>query len=103
VLRTRVGGARQPHAAELADDALAAVVMYEVAPLLGIGDDPELLTFSRAPKVLPRYDLAHPERVKRIDALTAALPRFELVGNYLRGAGVNAIVADVRARARREC
>lgn len=101
VLRTRVGGARQKHGASLNDDALAGVVMYEVAPLLGLRDAPELLSFSRAPRILPRYDLAHPERVRRIDALAAALPDLELVGNYLRGAGVNAIVADARARARR--
>lgn len=102
VLRTRVGGARQKHGANLNEDALASVVMYEVAPLLGLSDDPELLSFSRAAKILPRYDLAHPERIKRIDALAARLPHFELVGNYQRGAGINAIVADVRARARRD-
>ncbi|MCC6407080.1 MAG: protoporphyrinogen oxidase [Planctomycetes bacterium] len=99
VLRTRVGGARNPLAAELSDDDLAAVVMYEVAPLLGLTGDPLLLATTRSPKVLPRYDLDHPRRVQTIDAMVSVLPGFELVGNYLRGAGVNAIVADARARA----
>ena len=99
MLRTRVGGARNTLAAELSDDDLAAVVMYEVAPLLGLTGDPLLLATTRSPKVLPRYDLDHPRRVQTIDAMVSVLPGFELVGNYLRGAGVNAIVADARARA----
>ncbi|MCE9594142.1 MAG: protoporphyrinogen oxidase [Planctomycetes bacterium] len=100
VLRTLVGGARNPLAVELADDALISVVRFEVAPLLRLEGDPELLAITRHAKVLPRYDLDHPRRVASIEKLAAALPNFALASNYLRGIGVNQVIANARALAR---
>jgi oxygen-dependent protoporphyrinogen oxidase len=48
---------------------------------------------------LPRYDLAHPRRLERIERALPAHPGLTVLGNWLRGIGLNALVEQARAAA----
>jgi oxygen-dependent protoporphyrinogen oxidase len=98
LLRTFLGGARHPEVVEADDARLHEIVAAEVGPLLGLRGAPRWSAIDRYPAIFPRYDLAHPRRVADIErSLPAGL---SLLGNYLRGIGVNHLVATARQLAR---
>ncbi|MBL8898454.1 MAG: protoporphyrinogen oxidase [Planctomycetes bacterium] len=97
VLRTLLGGARAPHLAAAPELELLDIVRAEVHPLLAIRGEPELVAVQRWRATLPRFDLAHPARVQAIER--ALPPTLSLLGNYLRGIGVNHLVAAARTLA----
>lgn len=99
MLRTLLGGARAPELAAAPESELLAIVRAEVHPLLAIRGEPELVAVQRWPMTLPRFDLAHPARVQAIER--ALPPTLALLGNYLRGIGVNHLVAAARTLAHR--
>jgi oxygen-dependent protoporphyrinogen oxidase len=97
VLRTLFGGARQPQMATAGEAELLAVVRDEVGPLLGLSGTPKSLWHSRWGPVLPRYDLRHPERVAQLERAAASYPGLGILGNYLRGVGVPALIGQARS------
>lgn len=101
LLRTLLGGARRPRQVDWPDDELSAEIAHGVAPLLGARGQPVFTAIVRWRAVLPRYDLAHPERLARLDALQAATPGLALLGNWERGLSVPSLVERARALARR--
>ncbi len=100
LLRTLIGGARNPRASELADSDLLAVLHSEVAPLLGLDGDPENVWITRYKDTIPRYDLDHPRRIAAIEAELAKEPSLSLVGNHQRGIGVNQLITNSRKLAK---
>ncbi|MCB9898637.1 MAG: protoporphyrinogen oxidase [Planctomycetes bacterium] len=95
VLRTLCGGARDPAAIGMSDDALLALLRAEVAPLLGLPDGPpRLLHVTRWKASLPRYDLAQPARQDALEALLARHAGLSVLGNHRRGISVNALVEN---------
>jgi oxygen-dependent protoporphyrinogen oxidase len=97
LLRVLLGGARHPEVAAAGDEALQAIVRDEVQPLLGITSEPLWTSVQRHPGALPRFDLQHVERVRRLEA---ALPGgLTVLGNFTRGIGLAALVADARRAA----
>jgi oxygen-dependent protoporphyrinogen oxidase len=97
VLRTLLGGARRPETIDLGESELLAIVRSEVRALLELRGEPELVRVQRWRATLPRFDLAHPDRVAAIES--ACPPSLVLLGNWLRGIGVNHLVAHARTRA----
>ena len=100
LLRTLLGGARHPEVVEMSDPEILAIVEREVFPLLGLSGNPPWSRVLRYRSVLPRYDLAHPARLDAVDLALARTPGLHLLGNYLRGIGVPALIEAGRALAK---
>lgn len=98
LLRVMLGGAPDPEANLLSDEATANLVRKELKPLLRITGEPELVRLYRHPRGIPQYTLGHEKRLQAIDAAEAACPGLVFVGNAYRGIGLNdCVVAAHRA------
>jgi oxygen-dependent protoporphyrinogen oxidase len=98
LLRTLLGGARQPELVRRSDAELNDIVEREVYRLLSIRGTPLDSKISRYLGAIPRYDLDHPARLA---ALKRALPPgLELLGNFTRGLGLDALVTSAFELAR---
>ena len=96
VVRTMLGGGRDPAMIDMGDHEIWQVVRYEVSNALGLPGLPTSWHVSRWRDVLPRYDLEHPARCERIDASLATLPGLALLGNAIGGVAVARVVARAR-------
>ena len=99
LLRVFVGGASDPSAVELPDEALRTIVTKELGQLIGLRGESEFWHVARWPRSMPQYHLGHCERVARIEALAAELPRLALAGNAFHGVGIPACIASGEAAA----
>lgn len=99
LLRTMLGGARNPAAVDASDAELLETVAREVGPLIGLREPPVWSQIDRCRGAIPRYDLQHLERVEAIER--SAPPGLSLLGNYLRGIGVGQLVQQARELAAR--
>ncbi len=92
-----VGGARNPHAAQLPAPELLAGVEAELAGLLGITGRPAVTRLRRWPLGLPQYTVGHSERVDVIKTAHRRSAGLYLTGNYLDGVSVaNCVKAACR-------
>jgi oxygen-dependent protoporphyrinogen oxidase len=98
LLRVMIGGARHAQVVEWDDARLMTSIEREVGPLLGLRAAPRFLAIQRWRSALPRFDLQHPSRVAAIEG--SLPPGLTLLGNYLRGIGVNHLVDVARRTAR---
>lgn len=96
LLRTMVGGARNPQARELDEVALGALVREETGGLLGISGEPLLQQVVRWPAGIPHYELGHLDRVEVARAALDELGGLELAGNSVAGIGVNHCIRHAR-------
>ena len=100
MIRVFVGGALDPEAATLEDDALLARVRRETADVLGISAAPRLVQIDRWHAAMPQYHLGHVARVGEIRARAAALPKLSLAGAAYEGVGIPQVIASGNAAAR---
>ncbi|MHC4846543.1 MAG: protoporphyrinogen oxidase [Planctomycetota bacterium] len=100
LMRTLLGGARNPRLIDWPDEELLGVLRDDVGPVLGFSGDPQWAVVVRNRAALPRYDLAQPARQDRIDALLDATPGLHLLGNHRRGISCNNLIEASRALAR---
>ena len=101
-LRVMVGGAHDPGAVELSDEALLERVRHELEPLLGITTPPEQVLVQRHARAIPQYVRGHRACVQAIEArLAERWPGLDLIGNAYRGVSVVDVVADGIATAER--
>jgi len=100
LLRTLLGGDRNPRVVDWPEEELWGAVMHEVAPVLGLQGQPVWHSIVRQRDALPRYDLDHPARREHIAHMLAALPRLSLLGAWNRGHLCETLVADARSLAR---
>lgn len=100
LLRTLLGGDRNPRVVDWPEEELWGAVMQEVAPVLGLQGQPVWHSIVRQRDALPRYDLDHPARREHIAHMLAALPRLSLLGAWNRGHLCETLVADARSLAR---
>ncbi|GIX48237.1 MAG: protoporphyrinogen oxidase [Candidatus Tectimicrobiota bacterium] len=101
LLRVFVGGAQQPEAYALADEALIRAVCQDLAQLLGIRAAPVYVHLSRHPQAMAQYPVGHLERVARLEKRLARLPGLALAGNAYRGIGVPDCIHSGQAAAQR--
>jgi oxygen-dependent protoporphyrinogen oxidase len=89
LLRTLVGGARNPQTADLDDDRLTDVVRRDLATAMAVRAVPTLARVYRHPRGIPQYTLGHPARLRHIAERIAGLPGLLLHGNGYRGISIN--------------
>ena len=100
-LRVFLGGTTDPAAANLDGTAARAVVLADLAQILGVRAEPMAYHEVVWPRAIPQYDLDHPARLDRIERALAGQPGLFLAGNAYRGLGVGDTVADAVALANR--
>ncbi len=99
LLRTIVGGGRQPELASLPDDALVDMVRHELSELLGARGEPVYVHVARHARGIPEYPVGHHETIRRLKARLDGTS-LHLAGNAWDGIGVNDCVAAALPRAR---
>jgi oxygen-dependent protoporphyrinogen oxidase len=99
LLRTFVGGARDPRALERDDCDLIAASMSALAPLLGITGEPTLARVYRFERANAQHEVGHPSRIAAIDGTLARTPGLFVTGSGFRGVGIPDCIADARATA----
>lgn len=100
LLRTMVGGAREPEAAGLDDDAVVARVRRVHARILGGDPAPDQVWIARWPEAISQYEVGHLARVEAAETAARAAG-LELAGSPLRGVSVNDCIRQARAAATR--
>jgi oxygen-dependent protoporphyrinogen oxidase len=100
-LTSFVGGATDPAALELDDQALHAVVLGDLGRALGIAGEPLVRDLVRWPRAIPQYEVGHGRFVKLGQALERELPRLHLAGSFLHGVSLADCVANGTALAER--
>lgn len=112
LLRVFVGGAIQPHLYDLDDAAIEAIILRELAELLGTSGTPRFVDIARHSRGMPQYTMGHLERVAAIRVRQARHTGLGLAGNAFGGVGIpdcirsaheqaDAILAGLAAAARR--
>lgn len=96
VLRASVGRAGEPHALQMGDEDLLALVRRELRPLLGLDAEPVDATVTRWGGGLPQYGVGHVERIARARAAVDAVPGLALCGAAYEGVGIPACIAGAR-------
>jgi len=100
LLRTFVGGARDPQALDCSDKELIARSLGALTPLLGINGTPLLGRVYRWERANAQHEVGHLARVAAIERVLARHPGLYLTGSGFRGVGIPDCVADGRATAK---
>jgi protoporphyrinogen/coproporphyrinogen III oxidase len=93
LLRSLVGGARDPAAATLSDDDLGAIVHRDLDRLVGLRGDPRPSRIYRHDRAIPQYTIGHLDRVATIDRF-ARESGLSFTGASHRGVSVNGCIED---------
>jgi oxygen-dependent protoporphyrinogen oxidase len=96
LLRTMVGGARNPQLAEWPDARLIDRVRADLADIAGLSDEPCFSRIFRHEKAIPQYEVGHAGRLEAIDRILARHPGLILTGNAFRGVSLNDCVVNAR-------
>jgi oxygen-dependent protoporphyrinogen oxidase len=99
LLRTFIGGARDPEALALSDAELVARSLAAMRPVLGIGGDPLFTRVYRFDRASAQYEVGHLDRITTIDQRLASHSGLFLTGSGFRGVGVPDCITDARATA----
>jgi oxygen-dependent protoporphyrinogen oxidase len=99
LLRTFLGGYRDPEALEQPDSELVSRSLSAIRPVLGVHGEPLLARVYRFDRASAQHEVGHLDRVTRIDRILAAHPGLFLTGSGFRGVGIPDCVADARATA----
>ena len=99
LLRTFLGGARDPEAVDRSDRELVDASMQALRPLLGIRGDPLLTRVFRWHRANAQHDVGHLDRVAAIDRAVARHPGLYVTGSGFRGTGIPDCIGDGRATA----
>jgi len=101
LLRVFVGGALDPEALLLTDDALVDRARVEVEQLLGTRGQPMLAHVERWQSSMPQYHLGHVSRADRIDAAIGRHVGLALAGAAYTGVGIPQVIASGHTAASR--
>lgn len=85
LLTTYIGGATDPAATGLSDEALREAVHADLVRTIGVKGLPRALPITRWEKALPQYEIGHASRLKSIESLLTRIPGLAIAGNYLHG------------------
>jgi oxygen-dependent protoporphyrinogen oxidase len=97
LVRVMIGGAHDPAAVRLDDDALAAIARNELQTAMGIAAPPAMTHVVRHRAGIPQYTTGHLGRLKRIDEALGRWPGLHLTGNGYRGVSINNCITDAKA------
>ncbi len=99
LMRTFVGGARDPKGFELEDGEMVALSINALRPLLGISGEPLFSRVYRWERASAQHEVGHIARLARIEEALARQPGLFVTGSGFRGVGIPDCVADGRATA----
>ena len=99
LLRTFVGGTRDPRALERPDRELVSLSLAAIKPLLRITGEPLLTRVYRWERANAQHEVGHLTRIEAIERALARRPGLFLTGSGFRGVGIADCVADGRATA----
>jgi oxygen-dependent protoporphyrinogen oxidase len=99
LLRTFVGGARDPEGFHRSDRELVMVSLKALGPLIGITGEPIFTRVYRWERANAQHEVGHLSRMRQIDEALGALPGLLVTGSGFRGVGIPDCVADGRAMA----
>lgn len=88
LVRVFVGGATQPELLGLSDEEAVSLAKAELAELVGIRGEPELVRVVRWTRQMPQYHVGHLARLERIKTHLSELPGLLLAGNAYQGVGI---------------
>jgi oxygen-dependent protoporphyrinogen oxidase len=94
LIRTMIGGARDPEALALDDEQLIALVRRELALIQEDCGTPSFARIFRHCRAIPQYTLGHAERLEQLSSRIKTIPGLFLTGNAYRGIGVNDCVRN---------
>ncbi len=89
LLRSMIGGEKNPGVASLDDSQLVTIVHDELNSILGIKSDPEMVKVYRWDKAIPQYLLGHNAVLGSIDNTLQKHPGLYVTGNAYNGIGIN--------------
>ena len=96
LMRTFIGGARDPRALERDDAELVQTSLAALTPLLGIEREPLLTRVYRWDRGNAQHEVGHLERMAAIDRALTRHPGLFITGSGFRGVGIPDCVADAR-------
>ena len=89
LLRALIGGTFDPGIVDAEDAAIWEQVVADLRRVAGLRREPDFVDVWRARPGIPQYDLAHRARVRTVGEAIAKLSGVSVIGNTLRGVGVN--------------
>jgi oxygen-dependent protoporphyrinogen oxidase len=89
LLRALIGGTFDPGIVDAEDAAIWEQVVADLRRVAGLRREPDFVDVWRARPGIPQYDIAHRARIRAVDEAVAKLPGLTVIGNTLRGVGVN--------------
>ncbi|MEE8367823.1 MAG: protoporphyrinogen oxidase [Thermoanaerobaculia bacterium] len=92
LLRAMVGGAHDPEAVELDDEALISVVRQDLEIAMGLTAAPSQVRVFRHPVGIAQYEPGHQARLNLIDERLRELPGLWVAGSSFYGVSMNACV-----------
>jgi oxygen-dependent protoporphyrinogen oxidase len=96
LMRTFLGGARDPQALERSDAELLQTSLAALRPLLGIDGEPRLTRIYRWTRGNAQHEVGHLDRMAAIDRALTRHPGLFITGSGFRGVGIPDCVADGR-------
>jgi oxygen-dependent protoporphyrinogen oxidase len=94
LLRTMVGGALDPAAVDLPEEALLDRVARDLEESMGLKAAPVRHWIFRHRRGIPQYVKGHGARLAEVARLLRPHPRLVLAGNSYRGISVNAVIHE---------
>ena len=100
LIRTFVGGMRDPAALERSDAELVALSLAALRPLVGLTGDPLVSRVYRWERANAQHEVGHLDRLAAIERRLQHHPGLFVTGSGFRGVGIPDCVADGRATAK---
>jgi oxygen-dependent protoporphyrinogen oxidase len=99
LLRTFVGGARDPQALERPDKELVTLSLDALRPLIGVRGQPLFTRVYRWMRANAQHEVGHLARMTAIDRALQQHPGLFVTGSGFRGVGIPDCIADARRTA----
>jgi oxygen-dependent protoporphyrinogen oxidase len=100
LLRAILGGTFDPHIIDASDAEITTRTVADLRRLAGLSRAPDLVRIWRHREAIPQYALGHAQKVAAADADLARHRGLHLIGQTLRGVGLNDCIAAAAALAR---
>jgi protoporphyrinogen/coproporphyrinogen III oxidase len=101
LVRAFLGGGRDPHRLERADEELIATARAELTDTMAIRGEPLFSRLFRWTRQSPQYEVGHLARIASIDRRVASIPGLFLAGSGFRAIGIPDCISDGRDTAAR--